>query len=220
MEEIWKDIRGFEGYYQISNLGNVKSLERTIIRSDGVIQTRKERIMNKRISTDGYYIAKFNINHHSTSIAIHRLVAIHFIPNPDNFPEVNHKDCNRKNNIVDNLEWCTHIDNIRYSKEKGHYKGRCGKDNPNYGSTVLKERFANNPELAKTLSRKGKQNGRCVPIKAIKDNQELTFDYIGEAAQYFIDNYITKSTIDSIRKRITSSIKNNKSYLGYNFLLA
>ena len=112
MEEIWKDVQGFEGYYQISNLGNVKSLERTIIRSDGVVQTRKERIMNKRTSTDGYYIAKFNINHHSTSIAIHRLVAIHFIPNPDNKPYIDHINGIRFCNYVWNLRWCTQFENL------------------------------------------------------------------------------------------------------------
>ena len=115
MEEIWKDIEGYEGYYQISNLGNVKSLARNVIRSDGVIQPHKERIMDKRVSIDGYYIAKLTVNRKSKSIGIHILVARHFIPNPDNLPEVNHKDLDRKNNRVDNLEWCTHQDNVRYS---------------------------------------------------------------------------------------------------------
>ncbi len=115
MEEIWKDIEGYEGLYQISNFGNVKSLERTIVKSDGVVQVRCERIMAKRESTDGYYIAKLNVNNHSKSVAIHILVAKHFIPNPNNYPEVNHLDCNRKNNRVDNLEWCTHQQNVEYS---------------------------------------------------------------------------------------------------------
>ena len=59
MTEIWKDIQGYEGFYQISNLGNVKSLERVIDKGNGILQHRKERIMNKRESVDGYYIAKF-----------------------------------------------------------------------------------------------------------------------------------------------------------------
>ena len=60
MTEIWKDIQGYEGFYQISNLGNVKSLERVIDKGNGILQHRKERIMNKRESVDGYYIAKLN----------------------------------------------------------------------------------------------------------------------------------------------------------------
>lgn len=217
MEEIWKDIQGYEGLYQISNYGRVKSLERIVRKSNGVLQPRQERIMAKRVSTDGYYIAKLSRDGHSKSIAIHRLVASHFIPNPNNLPEVNHKDFDRTNNHVDNLEWCTHLDNIKYSWAEGHYKGRFGKDNPNYGNTVLKERFANNPELAQTLARKGKQNGRCVPIKVIFSTYEKTFDYIGEAAQYLIDKGITNAKVDSIRERIRAIIDTDKEYKGCKF---
>lgn len=97
--EIWKDIdwiKGFEGYYQISNYGNVKALARNVVKSSGVIQPRKERIMAKRISTDGYYIAKLNVNKKSKNVAIHILVATAFIPNPNGYNEVNHIDYNRK----------------------------------------------------------------------------------------------------------------------------
>ena len=103
MEEIWKDIQGYEGLYQISNYGRVKSLERIVRKSNGVLQPRQERIVAKRVSTDGYYIAKLSRDGHSKSIAIHRLVASHFIPNPKNLPEVNHKDFDRTNNRIDNL---------------------------------------------------------------------------------------------------------------------
>ena len=195
MEEIWKDIQGYEGYYQISNLGNVKSLERTIIRSDGVVQVRKERIMNKRISTDGYYIAKFNVNKKSKSIAIHRLVAQHFIPNPDNLPEVNHIDTNRKNNRVDNLEWCTHQENVAHSAQKGHYKTR-------YGAC----------------------NGRARKI-AIYDNQHSLieiFDYIGDCALYMIDNGLckhnySKSYVNNLRTQMGKSAKQGNKYLDHYF---
>ncbi len=214
MEEIWKDIQGYEGYYQVSNLGNIKSLARKIIRSDGVVQFRKERIMSKRICTDGYYMAKFNVDKKSECIAIHKLVAKHFIPNPNNLPEVNHKDCNRKNNCIDNLEWCTHQENVKYSWELGHYKGRFGKDNPNYGNDTLKRKYAENPELAKVLlARHGKQNGRCVPIRVTTKNEVKDFDYIGEVAEYLIANNFTNAKIDTIRNNITQAIKQNRKYL-------
>ena len=218
MTEIWKDIQGYEGFYQISNLGNVKSLERVIDKGNGILQHRKERIMNKRESVDGYYIAKLNVNKKSTSIAIHILVARHFIDNPNNYPEVNHKDCNRKNNQVDNLEWCTHQQNVEHSKQLGHYKTKSGCDNPNYKNDTLKIKYKNNPTLAKiNNSRPREQNGRCVKIRMINNDVIKDFNFIGEAAEYLIVNGYTNGKVNSIRSNITNAIKNNKKYLGCTF---
>ena len=218
MTEIWKDIQGYEGFYQISNLGNVKSLERVVDKGNGILQHRKERIMNKRESVDGYYIAKLNVNKKSTSIAIHILVARHFIDNPNNYPEVNHKDCNRKNNQVDNLEWCTHQQNVEHSKQLGHYKTKSGCDNPNYKNDTLKIKYKNNPTLAKiNNSRPREQNGRCVKIRMINNDVTKDFNFIGEAAEYLIVNGYTDGKINSIRSNITNAIKNNKKYLGCTF---
>ena len=218
MTEIWKDIQGYEGFYQISNLGNVKSLERVIDKGNGILQHRKERIMNKRESVDGYYVAKLNVNKKSKSIAIHILVARHFIDNPNNYPEVNHKDCNRKNNQVNNLEWCTHQQNVEYSKQLGHYKTKSGCDNPNYKNDTLKIKYKNNPALAKiNNSRPREQNGRCVKIRMISNDVIKDFNFIGEAAEYLIVNGYTNGKVNSIRSNITNAIKNNKKYLGCTF---
>ena len=218
MTEIWKDIQGYEGFYQISNLGNVKSLERVIDKGNGILQHRKERIMNKRESVDGYYVAKLNVNKKSTSIAIHILVARHFIDNPNNYPEVNHKDCNRKNNQVDNLEWCTHQQNVEHSKQLGHYKTKSGCDNPNYKNDTLKIKYKNNPTLAKiNNSRPREQNGRCVKIRMINNDVIKDFNFIGEAAEYLIVNGYTNGKVNSIRSNITNAIKNSKKYLGCTF---
>ena len=219
IEEIWKDIEGYGGVYQISNLGNVKSLERIVYHPDGRVQVRKERIMSKRESTDGYYMAKLNVNKKSKSIAIHRLVAQAFIPNPNNLPEVNHIDTDRKNNKVDNLEWCTHIDNIMYSVKLGHYKGKLGENNPNYGNHALSEKYRNDPELSKQKnSRKGNQNGRSVPIKVIGDNFEKQFAFIREAAQYLIDNKMVHAkTKDVVANNIAKCLKENTTYCNLSF---
>lgn len=218
MIEIWKDIQGYEGYYQISNLGNVKSLDRIVDRGNGILQHRRERIMSKRVCADGYYIAKLNVNKSSKSIAIHILVARHFIDNPNNYPEVNHKDCNRKNNQVDNLEWCTHQQNVDHSKKLGHYKTKSGKDNPNYGNDTLKKKYKSNPELAKiNSSRPREKNGRCVGIKMINNNIIKEFKFIGETAEYLISNNYTNAKINSIRNAITNAINNNRKYLGFKF---
>lgn len=100
--EIWKDIKGYEGLYQVSNLGRVKSFK-----------FNKERLLKLRF-TGRYYQAILTKNSKQKSYLIHRLVATYFIPNPENLPQVNHKDEDKANNSVDNLEWCNAKYNIHY----------------------------------------------------------------------------------------------------------
>ena len=107
MEEIWRDIKGYEGLYQVSNLGRVKSLERIVSNNHLV----KEKILKVLKSTTTPY-EFIQIKH--KSLFIHRLVAETFIPNPDNLSQVNHKDENIHNNNVDNLEWCSAKYNANY----------------------------------------------------------------------------------------------------------
>lgn len=113
MREIWKDIRGFEGLYQISNFGNVKSVARVISRSTTDLPVQ-ERIL-KPCVRHGYKHIVLSKNGKFTTGHIHRLVAEAFIPNPNNLPCVNHKDENPSNNCVDNLEWCTRAYNNSYN---------------------------------------------------------------------------------------------------------
>lgn len=100
MKEEWKDIKGYEGEYQISNLGNVKSF-----------MGKKERLLKPRRTQRGYYRVSL---HKGNDKLIHRLVAEAFIDNPQNLPEVNHKDECPNNNNVNNLEWCSHKYNVNY----------------------------------------------------------------------------------------------------------
>lgn len=107
MKEVWKDIPGFEGRYQISNLGNIKSINWR--------NTNKERLMVPQDNGHGYkWIGLRDGSPIKKQFYIHRLVAQAFIPNPNNLPQVNHKDGNTKNNCVDNLEWCTANYNLSY----------------------------------------------------------------------------------------------------------
>ena len=108
--EIWKPIEGFEGLYEISSIGRVKSI--------GTYNTCKRGIMSPMIDPDGYPHVRLYNSGISKDIAIHRLVAIAFIPNPNNYRYVNHKDENTQNNKVSNLEWCTNSYNLIYSKGK------------------------------------------------------------------------------------------------------
>lgn len=136
--EIWKDIIGYEGRYQISNHGRVKSLTRTIIQVNGHPFTTKERILKFRVDSNNYRSCHFWIGEKEHTYKIHRLVAIHFIENPLNNETVNHIDGNRINNFYTNLEWCSHRENATHGHKKrkgkkskyvGVCKGRYGKWN-------------------------------------------------------------------------------------------
>lgn len=112
-DEIWKDIEGYEGYYQVSNLGRVKSLPRWIYYSDG----RKyfyDSVLLREKRNRGYLHVDLTINSDLSTQKVHRLVAKAFIPNPYNLPQVNHKDENKENNCANNLEWCDNDYNIHY----------------------------------------------------------------------------------------------------------
>lgn len=104
--EIWKDIEGYEGFYRISNYGRIKSLERIVNTGLKAIRKQKETILKLPIKR-GYYQIRLCKNGKRKCYQVHRLVANAFIENPNNFPQVNHKDENKLNNIYTNLEWCS-----------------------------------------------------------------------------------------------------------------
>lgn len=104
--EIWKDIVGYEGCYQVSNLGRVKSLN--------YLQKGKEQILKAQVVSCGYFAVTLSKEGKSKTHTIHRLVAKTFIDNPDNLPQVNHKDEDKTNNRVENLEWCSAEYNVNY----------------------------------------------------------------------------------------------------------
>lgn len=112
MEE-WRDIEGYEGLYQVSNKGRVKSLDKYVDNRWGTKQFVKGKVLTN-VKTQGYWYVGLNKNGKYKRHRIHRLVAEAFIPNPNNLLEVNHKDENPDNNTVENLEWCDHSYNINY----------------------------------------------------------------------------------------------------------
>ena len=114
MEEVWKDIEGYESKYQASNLGRVKSLERYYKTGRGGIQLLPERILKQSVKKTGYVCVTLCKNGIHTTYLLHRIIAKLFVPNPNNYPEINHKDENQQNNCADNLEWCNHSYNINY----------------------------------------------------------------------------------------------------------
>ena len=132
VQEEWKDIKGYESVYQISNLGRVKRIAGKCLSKANSYRTVTESILTTFPNKTRHNYIYVNLNNNGLKqFRVSRLVAIHFIDNPNNLPEVNHIDGNKNNNCVTNLEWCTQLENIRHSFKIGTHKIRKGNDAPN-----------------------------------------------------------------------------------------
>ena len=138
-EEIWKDIKDYEGLYQVSNYGRIKSLKRKVKTKNGNYQGYNEKILKYGETNKKYYIVALCKNGKISAKLVHRLVAEAFIPNPDNKPCVDHIDTNSKNNNSINLMWCTQKENclnpitrINNSKSKIKWHKERKKEANNY----------------------------------------------------------------------------------------
>lgn len=115
--ETWKDIPGYEGYYQASNLGRIRSLDRIVGNGTGQYLRRGDHL-KPALSTNKYMSLSLNKGY-SKSFMVHRLVALCFCENPENKEFVNHKDGNKMNNVASNLEWCTRQENVDHGFANG-----------------------------------------------------------------------------------------------------
>lgn len=122
MNEIWKDIPGYEGYYQVSNLGNFRSLNRIINYRRGLKRLYPGKNLLLEPTKDNYRRIVLMKENRKVRYMAHRIVAITFIPNPNNLPYINHKDGCKSNNNVENLEWCTASENSRHAIRTGLQK--------------------------------------------------------------------------------------------------
>lgn len=114
MTEVWKDVVGYEEYYQVSNLGRYRSKDRQTFGRNKTKRTVKGKILKATAGANGYLSARFCVKGNRKMILLHRVVAMAFLSNPNSLPEVNHKDEDITNNCVDNLEWCTSAYNANY----------------------------------------------------------------------------------------------------------
>ena len=188
--EIWKPIAGTNGFIEVSNEGRIRSLLRG-----------EPRVLKTQVDNKGYHRIRVTIEREKMSYKVHREVARAFIENPGNLPQVNHKDGNKNNNTVDNLEWCTNKENAYHARELDLYGGRNEGKEPlsvadvtytpkrttvdgvkHYNSKVKcrygGERFWNNPN----------------PRKAIIGNngsETKRFDSIMEAEHYLSSRHIS-----------------------------
>lgn len=182
--EIWKDISGYEGLYQVSNLGRVKSLERI----DNNNHPVKEKIIKPYKTIGGYMQVCLWKNGKVKHLQIHRLVAQAFIPNPYNLPECNHKDENPLNNCVENLEWCDHKYNINYGtrtekaseKMKGHIVSQetRNKISKKHKGKKVSEEHKNN--LSKTLTNRSDQSKPVLQIDKNTNEVIAVFPSVAE----------------------------------------
>ena len=169
--EIWRDIPNYEGLYQISNYGRVKALARKFRKrlnynpwaNDRIRSGNKGRYLHINLSKDGV----------TKTVVIHRLVAELFIPNPNNKPHINHKDCDRHNNRSDNLEWCTHAENEKHALDHG-----------------LKPR-------GDRISKNGLCESDIREIRAIYDSTKCTMRFLADKF------HVTNGCISPIVRRIT-----------------
>lgn len=138
MSEIWKDIPEYENIYQVSSTGRIRSVDRI----DALGNHRKGAIMKQKTKCNGYNTIALCKNGKYKFIGVHRLVAQAFLPNPNNLPQVNHKDENPSNNRVENLEWC----DAKYNTNYGTRNVRASKTNS------LTQRGRKNPWLCKKIA--------------------------------------------------------------------
>lgn len=131
--ENWLPIPEYERLYEIDTFGNVKSLDRKVRNNNG-FRVIKGKILKPKLDDKGYYKIGLTKDNKQKFYFIHRLVALTFIPNPNNYPIINHKDGNPKNNYVENLEWCTYSYNTKYAYNIGTKKPKgaehIGEKNP------------------------------------------------------------------------------------------
>lgn len=183
--EVWKDIEGYEGYYKVSSHGRIKSLPRNTMRSNGKPLPLKEKILMPEIMSSGYHRIKLCVDSVEKKLMIHRLVGKAFIPNPENKPEINHKDGIKDNNYYKNLEWVTRSENTQHSFDTGLQKGLSGSDNPKATKVKQYDLDGNYIKTFNTITQAANEvNGHTGNISSVcQGKRNKTYGYKWEYAE-------------------------------------
>lgn len=140
--EKWIDIYGYEGLYMVSDLGRIKSIFRQVDGLGGKIHSFPEKLLSHQVDKFGYHRVPLRKNSKAKYLSVHRLVAQHFIPNPFNLPQVNHKKGNKSDNRATEIEWCTASQNKKHSYDELNHARMRGERN---GMTKI------TPEIIKSV---------------------------------------------------------------------
>lgn len=196
IEEIWKPIKKYEQCYEISNLGRIRSLTRTVIFKNGNRRTYKTKILTPKCNMkDGYLrIILHDIDGNTKTFTMHRLVAEAFIDNPNNYPIINHIDGNKSNNCVSNLEWCTYLYNLEHARKNGL-------------ATI-------NTSGLQKINESNKKK-----VAAIKNNKILHISLCSrDMALWLIENELISSSLETVSRVIRRvACGDKKTYFGLKF---
>jgi len=176
-EKVIKPVSGYEGHYEVDNLGNVYSVK------------RDRRILVKRLNTNGYEVVTLCKGGVQRTMRVHRIVASAFLPNPDNLPFINHKDENRINNSVENLEWCTPRYNLIYggARERAANKMRGRKHTGAHNEKISKSVAKHYSTHESKLKNRQTNRRKAVVLQNIETGIEISFPSVTEAGVYVGD---------------------------------
>lgn len=205
IEEIWKDVVGFEDRYQVSSLGGVRSKDMILYKSNGRIEHKKGRYIKLHPDNRGYITHTFcSSNGIRKRMSIHRVVATAFIPNPDNKPQIDHIDRNRANNSIDNLRWCTLKENMNNPLTLEWLKV-C---RPNYAHSEETKKNISKSQIGRTVreSTREKLRQKAYPIC------QYTID--GVFVQHFNSSLDASNILGISRSHILSCCKGRRHTAG------
>ena len=161
LAEEWRAVVGWEGFYEVSSWGRVRNLDRRVPSKNGGFRTVRGGLRTLGIDRGGYARAALQVGDRANKMLIHRLVALAFIPNPDNLPQVNHIDGNKLNASVDNLEWCTSKHNVQHSWSTGLSKVN---ENPRRGEHLHSAKLTE--EQVRSIRKERADGAQIVPLGA------------------------------------------------------
>lgn len=167
-KEIWLDAKGFKNY-QVSNLGGVRTVDRMVVTINGITLFKKQIILKPSKNKSGYLYVKLFVNGKRKHMLVHRLVGLTFLENPLNKPQINHIDCVKHNNCVENLEWTTNSENRKHAQMNGLYDRPLGYK---YGPKAIMDRANNKCYRSISEAARDKRRSERAIRQMIKDKEK------------------------------------------------